>query len=93
MLPLPLALFNILNMEIHTLYMIIMFMFHLDRYVIDNGNVNEIHEKVKMANSPVIGILLLSSQDWLWLVTNSYYFSYWTIFIKSQLPPECDCKG
>lgn len=82
MLPVPLSLFNIPNLEIHTLYMIIIFMSHLDRYVINNGNVNQIHEKIKMANSPVIGILLLSLQDWPWLVTNSYYFSYWTIFIK-----------
>lgn len=43
-------------------------MFHFNRYVTDNDNVHEVHETIKKAKSPVNGILLLSSQDWLWLV-------------------------
>lgn len=46
-------------------------MFYFDRYITDNSNVNEVHKIIKKAKSPVNGILLLSSQDWLWLMINS----------------------
>lgn len=42
-----------------TLYMIIIFMFHLDRYVTDNGKINEVHKIIKKVKSSVSGAVLL----------------------------------